>query len=195
MTPEQETSRSWPTPWETGAFGIYRVRPLFVATLIVALFTGCGGVRKEHSIAPAPDVLAGSGGVAVLLPPGWATSPPNDGPVIDPVTRLAAASGPIEPASTGCSIAAYAFPSDAVAIVLVEWKDPDGNPPPRPDRFSTNFLPLRDPPTIECFEGRGAAADFTDHGRIFAAYILLGPRAPDRLADQARRVLDTLRVR
>jgi len=38
---------------------------------------------------------------------------------------------------------------------------------------------------------RGA---FTDHGRVFGVYILLGRKAPATLADQAREVLATLTV-
>jgi hypothetical protein len=49
-------------------------------------------------------------------------------------------------------------------------------------------------PAIECFDSSGGAVSFIDHGRAFGAYLLAGPRAPDRLIDEARRVLDTLEV-
>jgi len=81
--------------------------------------------------------------------------------------------------------------------VIVEWRgraNPGANFAPRPRRFTAKTLPLQPPPAIECFNGPGGSVQFTDHGRTFGAYILLGLRAPARLADRARTVLETLRV-
>ena len=50
------------------------------------------------------------------------------------------------------------------------------------------------PPAIECFKGSGGSAQFVDGGRSFGAYVLAGLDAPDGRVDEARRVLDTLRV-
>jgi hypothetical protein len=47
---------------------------------------------------------------------------------------------------------------------------------------------------IECFDGPGGSIEFSARRHTFAAYVLLGRRAPARLADQARAVLDTLRI-
>ena len=63
----------------------------------------------------------------------------------------------------------------------------------RPLRFTREVLPV-DPGVAECFAGSGGTVPFTDRGRQFGAYILLGPDAPASLADQARAVLQTLRV-
>jgi hypothetical protein len=139
----------------------------------------------------------GSAGVTVLLPSRWHTTVPDDGNVTDPVTRIVVASAPIRPEPRGCHVSDYDFPADAVALVVVEWLDPSvagGTPPPRPGRFTRAELPLHAAPAIECFDGPGGSAQFVDRGRIFGAYVLLGPDAPDELADAARGVLDSLRV-
>ena len=148
--------------------------------------------------APAPH--AGSAGVTLALPPGWHSIPqlvpPKGMQVGDPVTRIVVASAPIR-FGRGCNVATYAFPSTAVAVVVVEWVRPTpyARFAARPRRFTATTLTVRPPPAIECFAGAGGSAQFADHGRRFAAYVLLGKHAPAGLADRARAVLDTLRVR
>ena len=117
--------------------------------------------------------------------------------VTDPLTRVVAVSADFHFAARGCQIAAYAFPADAVAVVIVEWvgATPGVRWPARPRHFTSATLPLHPPPAIECFSGPGGSAQFSDHGRRFGAYILLGRRAPPVLADRARALLDTLRVK
>jgi hypothetical protein len=148
--------------------------------------------------APAPH--AGSAEVTVALPQGWHSIPqmvpPKGMRVGDPVTRIVVASGPIR-FGKGCNVATYAFPSTAVAIVVVEWVQlfKSTRWAPRPRRFTAATLPVRAPPAIECFAGAGGSAQFADHGRHFGAYVLLGAHAPPGLAARARAVLDTLRVK
>ena len=143
---------------------------------------------------------AGSAGMAVALPRTWRSLPVPPAPpgvrVGDPRTRIVAASGPITVRARGCDVAAYAFPKTGVAVVVVEWVGPTPGTrwPRRPRRFTARTLPVRPPPAIECWAGAGGGAEFADHGRRLAAYVLLGRRAPRRLADTARAVLDTLRV-
>ena len=71
---------------------------------------------------------------------------------------------------------------------------PNGSGPRRPRHFTAANLPIQKPPAIECFDGPGGSIQFAEHGRSFAAYVLLGRKAPARLAARARAVLDTLRV-
>jgi hypothetical protein len=145
---------------------------------------------------------AGEAGVTVLLPRGWHAAPPDQGSITNPLTRIVAASAPIRwDLTSACQtqVADYAFPATAVAIVVVEWTRPLGGlkigaGPRRPHRFTAANLPLRRPPAIECFDGPGGSIQFAARGRSFAAYVLLGRRAPRHLADRARAVLDTLRV-
>jgi len=91
------------------------------------------------------------------------------------------------------------FPRTGVAIVVVEWTVPlggmkIGSGPHRPRHLTAATLPVHPAPPIECFDGPGGSIEFAQHGRSFAAYLLLGPKAPARLAVRARRVVDTLRV-
>jgi hypothetical protein len=161
---------------------------------------------KAVTLGVALVLLGASGphahraGMTVALPKLWHSLPVGPPPpgvrVGDPRTRIVAASGPITVRARGCDIAAYAFPRTAVAIVVVEWVGPTPATrwARRPRRFTSKTLPVRPPPAIECWDGAGGSAEFADHGRRLAAYVLLGRRAPRRLADRARAVLDTLRV-
>jgi hypothetical protein len=158
---------------------------LLVVTAAALVATSCG-----HRV--------GSEGVTVALPPGWhqlALAPPPTPVRTDPVTRLVVGSTPIR-FGRGCNDVDYAFAPGGVAIVVLEWVGPTRGArwSPRPRRFTQTTLPVRPAPAIECFSGPGGSAEFADHGRRFAAFVLLGRRAPPALAARARAVLDTLRV-
>jgi hypothetical protein len=152
-------------------------------------------------VAAAPH-RSGTDGVTVALPPGWHATKPDQGRITQPLTRLVVSSGPIVLRLTGTchvQVSDYTFPPTAVAIVVVEWTKPIGGMkigigPKRPRRFTPATLPIRRPPSIECFAGPGGAAEWAERGHTFAAYVLLGRKAPCRLAARARAVLDTLRV-
>jgi hypothetical protein len=159
----------------------------------------CALVLLCPACADAPRRV-GAAGVTVALPPAWQTTRPDQGNVTNPLTRVVVSSGVIRPDLTrSCLVFAYAFPKTAVAIVVVEWTKPLGGMkigvgPRRPRRFTSASLPIRRPPAIECFDGPGGSAQWAEHGRSFAAYVLLGRNAPGGLAVRARAVLDTLRV-
>jgi hypothetical protein len=166
-----------------------RISVILPATLLVAV---SAGAQTPHR--------AGTAGVTVALPAGWHTTHAIQGSVTNPLTRIVASSGPIRPdLRSSCQVAAYAFPEKAVAIVVVEWTMPLGGMkigvgPPRPRTFTSAGLPIHRAPAIECWGGPGGGIEFAEHGRSFAAYVLLGRKAPARLAARARTVLDTLRV-
>ena len=141
--------------------------------------------------------------MTVALPSGWhSTAPHQPAYIPQPLTRLAVSSGPIGPRLTGrchTQVADYTFPATAVAIVVLEWTKPIGGMrigvgPKRPRRFTAANLPILRAPIIECFPGPGGSTEWTERGHAFAAYVLLGLRAPSSLATRARAVLDTLRV-
>ena len=162
-----------------------------VCAIVAALVLASPGRSQDR---------VGEGGVTVELPSGWHTLPrplPGLTPsVTDPLTRVVAVSAPFHFDERGCQVAAYSFPRTAVAIVVVEWTKlgRDAHWQPRPTSFSETALRLHAPPAIECFDGRGGAVEFADHGRRLGAYLLAGSRAPAALVARARGVLDTLRV-
>jgi len=174
--------------------------PRLVALAAAALLgAGCGGdVGREleaNNAAAAPsDRHVRSAGVSVALPRNWHTTSANDGNVTDPRTRLVIASAPIEANGSACQVANYDFAPDAVALIVVEWQEPTGTHPPRPPRFSANVLPVAPPPAAECFDGPAGTVQFSDHGRLFGAYLLAGRAAPQPLINETRQVLDTLQV-
>ena len=159
-----------------------------------------GCIAALALLVAAPSWAAGSAGVTVVLPKGWhelrLAVPPPGMKVGDPVTRIAVASAPIDFGPRGCNDVDYAFSNTAVAIVVLEWvrRTPGVRWAPRPHRFTAKTLPIMRPPAIECFDGPGGSVQFQDHGRRFAAFVLLGRKAPPGLARRARGVLDTLRV-
>jgi len=172
-------------------------RLALLAAAALAVAAGCGGeVASERAKQPreATSGRTGSAGTTVELLDGWHTTTWSDGNVIDPVTRIVVASAPVRPKETACQVARYDFAADAVALVVLEWREPLRTLPERPARFTSRELPVQPPPAIECFDGSGGSAQFTAHGRTFGAYLLVGPRAPDQMIDDARNVLDTLQV-
>lgn len=166
----------------------------------VVLLAACGGESREsappRASAPvgAETERVGQAGVSVALPAQWHATTPNDGPVVDPLARVVVASSPIQPKESACQVSAYEFAADAVALVILEWTEPQALLPQRPDRFTSEELPVRPPPAIECFDGPGGSVQFVDRGRSFGAYLLAGPTASETLIEQARQVLGTLVV-
>jgi hypothetical protein len=159
------------------------------AVALVALLLPLAGAHR-----------VGSAGVTVALPPGWHAFPSGvtrtGDHVTDPVTRVVVASAPIS-WGKGCNELDYRFAATGVAIVVVEWtgRTPATRWQPRPARFTSHNLTITPPPALECWAGPGGGVQFADHGRRFAAFVLLGVRAPPAAAREARAVLDTLRVR
>jgi hypothetical protein len=175
-----------------------RRAPRFAVFALAVGLIALAIVEKGHDSTGGRRV--GSGGVTVALPRGWHDMPqmvpPSTMKVGDPVTRVVVASAPIDFNAKGCNEFAYAFSIKAVAVVILEWVRPTpGHLSPRPRHFTRKNLPVRPPPALECWDGPGGGAQFTDHGRRFAAFILLGRRASVELADRARSVLDTVAVK
>jgi hypothetical protein len=142
----------------------------------------------------------GWAGVTIRLPAGWHAMslavPPGVRIEVNPVARIVAASGPVSFGNHGCGEFPYAFPSDGVALVVLEWLHRwQGVFRPRPARFTSKTLPIHAAPAVECFNGPAGSVEFIDNGRRFDAFLLLGRHAPSRLAERARAVLDTLSVR
>jgi len=168
---------------------------LIVLAVALGLAAGCGGdVASEAAKQPGSptSARAGSAGATVELLDGWYSATWDDGNVVDPLTRIVVASAPVQPRETACQVTQYDFAADAVALVVLEWREPLRALPERPASFTSRELPVQPPPAIECFEGSGGSIQFIDQGRAFGAYLLVGPQAPPGLVDEARSVLQTL---
>lgn len=175
----------------------------FVLLQTVVLVSACGG----QTVGPASQPSTSTGTedqaistrhgverVTVALPTGWYSADPDDGAVVDPRTRLVVSSAPIRAEASDCQIDGYHAANDAVVLIVVEWEEDYPALPKRPARFTSSELRVQPPPAIECFDGAGGSAQFTDAGRTLAAYLLVGEQASAELIDQARGVLDTLSV-
>lgn len=137
----------------------------------------------------------GAAGVVLRVPDSW-RSIPMDHPTLitEPVTRVVVGSGRIG-LGRGCNDLDYALAPGSVAIVILEWLDPTPGTKwkLRPRHFNSVNLPVR-PGLVECFKGSGGSAQFVQHGRRFAAFVLARSDAPPKLITRARTVLDTLTV-
>jgi hypothetical protein len=169
-------------------------------TRIVAMLAVAG--LFASAAAGAPEARVGGAGVSLALPAGWHSWVPSTAvqpTVTDPLTRVVAVSAPFRFSPMGCQVAGYAFPANAVAVVVLEWVPMKGLPmpsfvPARPSSFDSRALVLRPPPAIECFDGAAGSAEFKDHGRAFVAYLLAGRKASAATVARGRSVLDSLRV-
>ncbi len=135
-------------------------RLLVLAFVALGLVSGCGGDAAPEAAEPQQPASerTGSAGTSVKLLDGWHTTTWDDGYVVDPLTRIVVASAPIARKQTACQVARYEFAADAVALVVLEWREPLTTLPDRPDRFTSRELPVHPPPVIECFDGSGGSA-------------------------------------
>jgi hypothetical protein len=169
--------------------------PSRLVLLCVASLAGCGGANAAPP-DERPHVEAGTAGVTLVLPEGWQALVRDDGNIVDPVTRIAIASGPLRDPVPDCEtqITRYAPRRDGVSVVVLEWSEPsNGELPLRPTIFDQQALPLRRG-EIVCFQGDGGAVQFETRNRTFGAYLLVGEQADAELVAEARRALDTLRI-
>jgi hypothetical protein len=161
-----------------------------------ATLAGCAGADAAPP-DERPYVEAGSAGVTLALPDGWQALPARDGNIVDPLTRVAITSGPLREPIPGCEtqVTRYAPQADGVSVVILEWRAPyDGTLARRPPSFDREALPIRRG-DIECFAGDGGIVQFIERERAFGVYLVVGERAKAELVSEARKALDTLRVR
>jgi hypothetical protein len=164
---------------------------------VIAVVTVAGIVSTTDALGGHGHRTA-SAGVSITLPADWhalriAPALPHTG-LVDPTTRIVAASSGID-FGRGCNDIDYRFAENAVAIVVLEWvgKTPGTTWAQRPGRFTSHALPVR-AGSVECFKGAGGSAQFIDHGRRFAVFLLAGPHARAATVTEARVVLDSLQV-
>ena len=187
-TGDVRREKRWPCPPRLRVLMTRRIVGLGLLVAVTA------AVAAQAQTTPAGSVR--TAGVSVVLPTGWHSLKQSAAPSrTDPVTRLVVSSTPVR-FGRGCNDIDYLFSRSGVALVLVEWvrPTPGARFALRPDRFTGVSLPVIPPPALECFRGRGGSAQFRDHGRRFAAFILVGNEATPALVAKARGVLDTLAV-
>jgi hypothetical protein len=119
-------------------------------------------------------------GVRVTLPTGWhrvaAASP---GAVTDPHTLLVVGTPGARPRMSQCLVASYRVPARGAVVVIVGWSSArDAGGQERPGRWPLRALTAVHRPSLECFDGRGAAADLTLRGRDYQVSVMVGDRAP-----------------
>jgi hypothetical protein len=140
--------------------------------------------------------LIAAAGLSLQLPPAWdGVRLPGIAPVTDPIIPFVVSSAPVRRNGRPCQIGQFGPSPSAVTIVIVEWRLRYAGTHwgPRPERFSSNVLPLR-VGAIECYGGRGGSVTFGQRGRHLGVYLMAGLRASDAKVDRARLLLRTLRV-
>jgi hypothetical protein len=156
------------------------------------------GAATRTPTAPAP--LAGDpvAGLAWSLPAGWRAVGPRLTGLGEPVQQLAAATFDVRQLhpDRDCrpETARAQLPAHGALVLLLENRESAASPsalaklPPRPARFSL-------PPAVdyECL-GRGRQVWWSEQGRAFQAWVLLGPRAGSERRRQVEALLDSLTV-
>jgi hypothetical protein len=137
-------------------------------------------------------------GLAWSLPAGWRAVGPRLTALASPVQQLAAATFDLRQsrADRDCrpDTARAQLPAHGALVLLLEDREAAASPralaklPPRPGRF-------RLPPAVnaECL-GRGRTVSWTEQGRAFQAWVLLGRRAGAMRRRQAEALLNSLTV-
>ena len=186
-----------------------RSRLIVFAVLLMAL-SACGGGQTLTPPVPAATTPApariGDAGVSVDLPSGWSIAPRPTMSVTDPVQRVVVASTPaaINPKRAACNTEASArvFAPTGAMVLVMEYTSDIGGPfshyPLRPEQFGPNVSKRvghrTTAPAFECFDGAGWDFQFSDHGRRFLAWILLGTKANAAVEAEALSVLTSLTV-
>jgi hypothetical protein len=146
--------------------------------------SGMVGPASEPA-SPPPFVTHGSSaGVQVTLPSTWTFENGTDITMIDPTVDLVAGSWDF-PTNGDCAptAAIESLPSDGVLFWLVEYTSPNTpvNVPPRPERMDLG--PLVGP--LECVGTSAHVVGFSDAGREFQMFVVLGPHADDSVLREA----------
>jgi hypothetical protein len=153
---------------------------LIAASLLGLLFASL-------ALAASSGRIIASHGVRVVVPSGWQrVQAASDGPVTDPRTLLVVGTARVRPKPSHCQIAAYRIPAAGAVVVVVGWKSPAAaGGTPKPGRAPLKALTAVHRPSLECFAGRGAAADVHLGGRLYQVNVMVGDRASKRRVAEA----------
>ena len=149
-----------------------------VAMVLVALACGCGAHQS------ASTATASSAGVRVVMPKNWTVvKPAPDAPVTDPLTMLVVGTEGVRARPSQCQIAAYQVPAGGAVVVVVGWAGGGGSM--KPGRAPLRAMTTVRKPELECFSGRGAAAQVRLSGKVYQVNVMVGDRASKRRVAEA----------
>jgi hypothetical protein len=153
-----------------------------ISILLVALVLAPLGVASSNG-----RVIAAHG-VRLMATAGWhRVRAASDAPVIDPLTLLVVGTDGVHSRASQCQIAAYRVPPTAAVVVVVGWSSvaSAGGSAPSPGRAPLKKLVAVRRPSLECFSGRGAAAQVLLKGRPYQINVMVGNRASKRRIAEA----------
>ena len=157
-----------------------------VAMVLVALACGCGAHQSAST-------TVSSTGVRVVMPRNWmVVRPAPDAPVIDPLTMLVVGTEGVRARSSQCQIAAYRVPAEGAVVVVVGWAGRGGSM--KPGRAPLKTMTTVRKPELECFSGRGAAAQVRLRGKVYQVNVMVGDRASKRRVAEALAVARSFNV-
>jgi hypothetical protein len=183
-----------------GSVGAIAAVVTLLAIALGALLPLGGGPRSQivgpasEPTSPPPFVIHGSSaGVQVTLPSAWTFENGTDITMIDPTVDFVAGSWTF-PTDGDCAptAAIESLPSDGVLFWLVEYTSPNTpvNVPPRPERIDLG--PLVGP--LECLGTSAHVVGFSDAGREFQMFVVLGSHADDSVRRDAVDALNSIVV-
>jgi hypothetical protein len=145
-------------------------------------------VLAPIGLASSSGRVIAAHGVRLVVPAEWQRiRAANDAPVTDPLTLLVVGTDGVHSRASQCQIAAYRVPHTGAVVVVVGWSSvaSAGGGAPSPGRAPLKKLVAVRRPSLECFSGRGAAAQVLLRGRPYQINVMVGNRASKRRVAEA----------
>jgi hypothetical protein len=154
-------------------------------------------VGPSQSVSPSPSApgyvrhVDRDDGLSIQIPAFWTFHQDPSGPA-QPRTVFAVGSYPFSTGGECAPVAAQKeLPGDGALFWVIEWRDATFDIPVRPPSFeldeSTHGF-------YECSVASSYLIRFEDQGRYFQVHVALGEEAPDSVASEVLRALESLEV-
>lgn len=168
---------------------MWRVRRLLAAVVTC----GALGLAAVCAAVAADGRLVTGGDVSLRVPSGWVkVQPLAEAASLDPRTLLVVGTEDAAARRSPCRVSGYRVPDDGAVVVVVGWRGV------APGGFTRGRGPLNalrlQREYFECFDGRGAAAQFALDRRLFQVNVLVGDDASARVVAQALEVARSFAV-
>jgi hypothetical protein len=113
--------------------------------------------------------------------------------VTDPRTLLVVGTAGVRARPSQCQIAAYRIPATGAVVVVVGWTSIAAGGL-KPGRAPLKRLLSIRPPSLECFSGRGAAAQVLLGGKPYQVNVMVGEHASKQTIAEALAVGRSFRL-
>jgi hypothetical protein len=150
----------------------------FAVAMVLSLCTLAVGAQVFASRAVGKPTIE-QYGVTLDAPQSWSSVEHGDAGIVDPTTVLVVGSPGVKPLlNGGCQVADYRVPPEGAVVVVLRWRTiTSGGGRPPVGRAPLKTLTHLTRRNIECFAGRGAAAQLALGDHAYQVNIMVGDRA------------------